>query len=123
MGIRHSQFVSPPASQRLDVSWTGVGCAVGLRRRWFHPRISGPLIFRLVLVESLIVGLAGGALGVGIALAVLAWGRLTVGTEGVMVTIAPSLQLGMTGLCVTAIVGILAGLVPAMQASRSSIVA
>ncbi len=83
---------------------------------------SGPLIFRLVLAESLIVSLAGGILGVGLALAVLAWSHLTVGTEGVMVTIGPSLQVGVTGLCVTAVVGVLAGIVPGWQASRASIV-
>jgi len=84
---------------------------------------SGPLIFRLVLAESLIVSLAGGLLGVGVALAALAGSGLTVGTEGVMVTIAPSVQLGITGLWVTMAVGVLAGFVPGLQASRSSIVA
>ena len=84
---------------------------------------SGPLVFRLVMAESLLVSIAGGLLGIGLALGALAWSRLTVGAEGVMVAFAPSPTLAITGLAVTAVIGILAGLVPAWQAARAEIVA
>jgi putative ABC transport system permease protein len=84
---------------------------------------SGPLLFRLVLAESLVVSLAGGLLGVGLALATLAWSGLAVGAEGVTIAFTPSAGLAVTGLAVTAAVGALAGLVPACQAARAEIVA
>jgi putative ABC transport system permease protein len=83
---------------------------------------SGPLLFRLVLAESLLVSLAGGLLGVGLALATLAWSGLAVGAEGVTIAFTPSAELALTGLTVTAAVGVLAGLVPAWQAARAEIV-
>ncbi len=83
---------------------------------------SGPRIFGLVLAEGLLVSLAGGLLGVGLALAVLAWSGLAIGTEGVTIAFRPSAVLALMGLAVTAGVGVLAGLVPAWQASRAEIV-
>src|SRR5208337_2589669 len=77
---------------------------------------SGPRIFGLVLAESVLVSLAGGVLGVGVALAVLAWSGLAVGTEGVTIAFTPSLQLAATGFALSLGVGALAGLVPAWQA-------
>jgi putative ABC transport system permease protein len=83
---------------------------------------SGPRIFGLVLSESLLVSLVGGLLGVGAALAALAWSGLAVGTEGVTIAFMPSVGLALTGLAVTVGVGVLAGLVPAWKASRAEIV-
>ena len=83
---------------------------------------SGPLLFRLVLVESLLVSLAGGFIGVGAALGVLAWSGLAIGAEGVTIAFSPSPALALVGLAVTAAVGVLAGLVPAWQAARAEIV-
>jgi putative ABC transport system permease protein len=84
---------------------------------------SGRRIFGLVLAESLLVSLAGGLLGIGAALAALAFSGLAVGAEGVTIAFTPSAGLALTGLAVTAAVGVLAGLVPAWQASRAEIVA
>jgi putative ABC transport system permease protein len=80
-------------------------------------------IFALVLSESLIVGLTGGLLGTGAAVAVLAWGGLAVGTEGVPIAFVPSAGLAAKGLAAALGVGALAGLVPAWQASRTEVVA
>jgi len=80
-------------------------------------------VFGLVLSESLLVSLAGGLLGVGLALGVLAWSKLAVGTEGVTITFHPSAGLALSGLAVTALVGALSGLAPAWQAARAEIVA
>jgi putative ABC transport system permease protein len=84
---------------------------------------TGRRVFGLVLAESLLVSLAGGLLGVGLALVALAWGGLALGTEGVTIAFRPSAGLAGTGLVVTAAVGALAGLVPAWQAGRAEIVA
>jgi putative ABC transport system permease protein len=84
---------------------------------------SGPRIFGLVLSESLLVSLAGGVLGIGAALGVLASSGLAVGTEGVTIAFTPSVPLAVTGLAVALVVGAVAGVVPAWQASRAEIVA
>jgi putative ABC transport system permease protein len=46
-----------------------------------------------------------------------------VGTEGVTIAFTPSLRLALTGMAVASGVGVLAGVVPAWQASRAEIVA
>jgi putative ABC transport system permease protein len=79
-------------------------------------------IFGLVLIESMILSIAGGLVGVGGALAVLQWGRLAVATEGINITFAASPTLAALGLGVSLIVGMLAGFMPAMQAARADIV-
>jgi putative ABC transport system permease protein len=84
---------------------------------------SGPRIFGLVLAEGLIVSLVAGLLGVGAALGVLSWSKLAVGTEGVTIAFAPSMSLALAGMAVTALVGVVAGLLPAWRASRADIVA
>ena len=54
-------------------------------------------IFRLVIAESVLQSLAGGLLGIGAGLALLAWGGFAVGAEGVTIAFKPSLELAMTG--------------------------
>jgi putative ABC transport system permease protein len=82
---------------------------------------SGPRIFGLVVTEALLVSFVGGLLGIGAALATLAWSGLVVGTQGVAIAFAPSVSLTLTGLGVALVVGVLAGLVPAWQAARADI--
>jgi putative ABC transport system permease protein len=84
---------------------------------------SGPRVFGLVVTESLMLSLAGGALGVAAATAALAWGGLAVGTEGVSIAFLPSSRLALTGLGVAVVTGLMAGVVPAWQAARAEIVA
>jgi putative ABC transport system permease protein len=79
-------------------------------------------IFRLVLVESVLQSLAGGLLGIGAGLAMLAWGGFAVGAEGVTIAFRPSLDLAITGGLVSLFVGILAGIAPGWQAARAPIV-
>lgn len=83
---------------------------------------SGAHIFTLVISESLLVGLAGGLLGISAALAALGWSGLAVGTEGVIIPFSPSVSLALAGLVVTVLVGAIAGLIPAWQAARADIV-
>lgn len=83
---------------------------------------SGRRIFGLVLIESLIVSLAGGLLGVGFALGFLSFSGMAVGTEGVTISFLSSWSLLNVGLLVSAAVGLVAGAIPAWQASRAEIV-
>jgi putative ABC transport system permease protein len=79
-------------------------------------------IFRLVIAESMLQSLAGGALGIGAGLALLAWGGFAVGAEGVTIAFKPSLELALNGAIVSGIVGVLAGIAPGLQAARTQIV-
>ena len=79
-------------------------------------------IFAFVVAESLLVSLAGGVFGVGLALVILQYSNLSLGTEGILIAFLPSVSLALTGLAVAALVGLLAGLVPAWQAARAEIV-
>jgi ABC-type antimicrobial peptide transport system permease subunit len=64
----------------------------------------------------------GGAIGIGSALAILATSNFALGTEGILITFLPSESLGLTGIAVTTAVGLIAGIVPALQAARAEIV-
>lgn len=79
-------------------------------------------IFRLVLAESVLQSVAGGCLGIGLGLALLAWGGFAVGAEGVTIAFKPSLDLAISGAIVTVVVGLLAGLAPGWQTARMEIV-
>lgn len=79
-------------------------------------------IFGLVLLESTLLSLAGGLLGVGSAWAALRWGGMAIATEGIHIAFAASPVLAVTGFGVCLAVGILAGFMPAWQAARADIV-
>lgn len=79
-------------------------------------------VFRLVVAESLLQALAGGVLGVGSAMLLLAWAEFSVGAEGVTIAFRPSLGLALTGAAVSVIVGVLAGIAPGWHAARTEIV-
>jgi putative ABC transport system permease protein len=85
--------------------------------------VSDPRVFGLILGETLLVSLAGGAVGVFLALAALALGHFSMGTEGVIIAFEPSFVTAMWGLAAAFAAGVLAGIVPAWQATRSEIVA
>ena len=83
---------------------------------------TGPRVFRLVLSESTLLSIAGGVVGVGAAMIVLAMSHLSVGAEAVTIAFQPSWNLAMTGIVISAMVGILAGLAPGWHAARTEIV-
>ncbi|MFO0842762.1 MAG: ABC transporter permease [Gemmataceae bacterium] len=83
---------------------------------------SSPRVFGLVLSEGVLVSAVGGLVGVGVALAVLWWGKIAVGTEGVTIALTPSPLLAAQGVAVAAAVGVLAGVVPAWRAATAEIV-
>lgn len=79
-------------------------------------------IFRLVIAESVLQSLAGGALGIGLGMLLLAWGGFAVGAEGVTIAFRPSMEMLISGAFVSLVVGVLAGMVPGWQAARAEIV-
>ena len=83
---------------------------------------SGPRIFGLVLSESVFISLAGGAIGVGIAMTVLSWSGLAIAAQAVTVAFVPSANLAATALVIALASGLLSGVVPAWHAARAEIV-
>ncbi len=81
----------------------------------------GGLIAQLIVAEGLLLGLIGGLAGVGAAMAVLHWGQFSISNEGLSIHMTASIGVIMTGLLVSALLGMLAGAVPAIQASRREI--
>jgi putative ABC transport system permease protein len=83
---------------------------------------TGARVFRLIVAESALLSLAGGVLGVGAAMLVLQMSHLSVGAEAVTIAFRPSWPLAATGIVVSALVGIVAGLAPGWHAARAEIV-
>ncbi len=81
-----------------------------------------PSLAVLMLWEGSLLGLAGGAIGSGIAAAFLHFQRFTFGNEGLTIALTPDLYVALTGLGVSVILGLLASLWPAWIASRDPIV-
>ena len=83
---------------------------------------SGPRIFRLVMTESVLLSIGGGIIGVTTATLALELSSLSVGAEAVTIAFTPSVRLAVIGLIVSAFAGTLAGIAPALIASRTDIV-
>lgn len=81
----------------------------------------GGLIARLIVFESLILGLAGGLLGTLVSAAILEWGQFSLTNEGLSIHFRAAPKVWAMGLGVSLLLGIAAGLVPAWQASRRAI--
>lgn len=72
----------------------------------------------LIVVESLMLSLLGGALGVGIVALVLTLNPLTLGIEGWGIDIGPDASAFVVGAIASLVVGLLAALGPAVQVVR-----
>jgi len=83
---------------------------------------SGPRIFRLVMTESVLLSITGGIFGVAAAMLILKIVNPSVGAEAVTIAFTPSFRLAATGLIVSAVAGLLAGIPPAIHAARAEIV-
>ncbi|MFK7822473.1 MAG: ABC transporter permease, partial [Planctomycetaceae bacterium] len=83
---------------------------------------SGIRVFGLVMTESILLSFAGGVIGVLAATLVLRLSQLSVAAEAVTVAFTPSVSLAMTGLVVAVAAGLIAGIAPAIHASRTEIV-
>ena len=84
---------------------------------------SGSQIAGLILVEGLVLSLIGGGLGAAAAVVVARYSDIAMSVEGISIPIAASTGLLLSGLLVCGAIGMLAGLVPAWQASRREIAA
>jgi putative ABC transport system permease protein len=84
---------------------------------------SSGLVLALVLGEALVIGLIGGGLGVGLASLLVANAGTIPGLNGFGMSL--SLTPGLVGLMlvISGVIGLLAGLTPAVNAYRSSITA
>lgn len=76
----------------------------------------------LVIAEALVLSGLGALLGVGGAYALLASTHLAIGTEGVTVAFASTPMVALRGVGVALVVGVVAGLLPALQSARLPIV-
>jgi putative ABC transport system permease protein len=83
---------------------------------------SGPRAFRLVMLESMLLSIAGGITGVASAMLMLKFSSLSVSAEAVSIAFTPSAHLAFTGLILSIIAGTLAGIAPAIHAARTDIV-
>lgn len=81
----------------------------------------GGLIARLIVAEGVVIGLLGGTLGTLIAVAIVRLGRFSISAEGLSINVTADTAVILTGLGLAGGVGVLAGLVPAWQASRREI--
>jgi putative ABC transport system permease protein len=84
---------------------------------------SGPLVGALIVAEGAVLAILGGAIGAIAALAVTWFGSFALSVEGQSIPISAAPSLLVSGLVICAALGIVAGLVPAIQASRRPIAA
>ncbi len=79
------------------------------------------LIGRLILGEGLVLAMLGGVVGAIGAAAVIRWTNLSISQEGLSIIVDPSWTAAATGFVLAGAAGVVAGLVPAWQASRREI--
>src|SRR6185436_118086 len=75
----------------------------------------GGLIARLIVAEGLMLGVIGGAIGMAIALAAIQFGNISISNEGLSVHITAGANVVLAGLIASASLGVVAGLIPAIQ--------
>ena len=83
---------------------------------------SSGLIGRLIIAEGMLMGLIGGTAGAIIAFIVVSRGNFSLTMEGLNIEVAADPKIIVIGLIMSIALGVLAGLVPAWQASRREIV-
>ena len=76
----------------------------------------------LVAIEGVLLGLAGGVVGVTCAFSFLTWQSFTIGNEGLTMSVVPDLMIVVRAIAVAVALGLFASLYPAWRASRAAIV-
>jgi putative ABC transport system permease protein len=79
-------------------------------------------VFRLVVMESTMLSVLGGSLGIAAGVLLLYWTGMSVAAEGVTIAFRPSWEVALQGLAASIGVGLLAGLAPGWNAARTEIV-
>ena len=79
-------------------------------------------VFSIVLLETAIIGIIGGAIGIAAAVIAIISSGLAIGAEAGTIAFTPSLDLVLTGGVLLAIGSMVAGIIPAWVASRTSII-
>ena len=82
---------------------------------------TGSLIAQLIVAEGLVMGVIGGSLGAVGAWVMVSRGRFSLTMEGLNVEVASDPTILLTGLALSVTLGVVAGLVPALRASRREI--
>lgn len=82
----------------------------------------GHLIARLIVAESLMLSIGGSLIGGLAALAVMNWSAYSLAVDGLSIPIHADWPALAWGMATATVVGVLAGLVPAIIASRRRIV-
>lgn len=119
--------------------WLGLGClaavlalvansiVLGVQSRVSEHAVlqtlgySGRLVGMLIVLEGVLLAIVGGSLGAIAAVAVARFGSFALSVEGTTIPIVADAGLLVTGLVVCGLIGVVAGLVPAWQASRREI--
>ena len=79
------------------------------------------LIGRLVVSEGILLAGLGGLLGTAAAMSVIEWTKFSLSVDGLSIPIEADPALLIIGLLMATAIGVLAGIVPAWQASRRPI--
>lgn len=82
---------------------------------------SGSLIGRLIVTEAVVLGVLGGVFGAAGALLTIRLTRVSFSVDGLSIPIHADAMLLGTGLLIAVTLGVLAGMVPAIQAARRPI--
>ncbi|MEM7755715.1 MAG: ABC transporter permease [Planctomycetota bacterium] len=119
--------------------WLGLGClaavlalvansiVLGVQSRISEHAVlqtlgfSSRLVAIMIVMEGIVLALLGGAFGAVAAIIVARYGSFALSVEGVTIPVLAEPVLLATGLAVCGVIGVLAGLVPAWQASRRQI--
>ena len=79
------------------------------------------LVARLIVTEGLMLGLLGGVVGIVAAMLAVRFGHFSLSTDGLSISMTAGPMVLLIGLATSATLGVVAGLVPAVQASRREI--
>lgn len=121
--------------------WLGLGClaavlalvansiVLGVQSRVSEHAVlqtlgfSGTMVATLIVAEGVLLSLIGGGVGALAAVIVARFGSFALSVEGTSIPIVANTGLLVWGITICGFIGVLAGLVPAWQASRKEIAA
>lgn len=137
------EFVARIADDIVELvafaSWLGIGCLVAILALVANAIVlsvqsrvaeyavlqtlgyNRTLIGWLIIAEGTIIALAGGAVGAVAAIVFTHLGSFALSVEGQSIPIIADTGILVSGIIVCASIGVVAGLVPAIQASRKDI--